>query len=269
MDPEWETTRVSSVGELADILIGLGGRGWLFRGHPTSYGSLIPSIDRPPLDVLARVEKLKLERQSIDTFRAAAKYFAHDGEAAAMADDLIALMVLRHYDVPTRLLDWSGSGLVAAYFAACAHPTCEGEIWAFDRPYYQNEGVKQWRRWPETTLNGSGNPEDFAPQLTAFLPDVPSDYWFVCLFYQRPGFPRQLAQHGAFSMTANFSEDHAPHIARLMGDKARFHRLMIPAAIKSELVAFLREHHGLWRGALYPDSAGAAQTAAALFPVAL
>jgi hypothetical protein len=229
---------------------------------------LIPSIDRPPLEGLGRAEKLALERQSIDTYRAAAQYFAHEGEKPAMTDDLIALMVLRHYDVPTRLLDWSRSPFVAAFFAAHAHQSHDGEIWAFDQQRYQSEGLKQWVKWPETTKNGTGRPEDFTPQITAFQPNVPKDYWFVCLFYLSPGFHRQLAQDGAFSMTANFSQDHAPHIARLIADKALHHRFVIPAGVKQELLAFLHTRYGLWEGALYPDSAGAAQVAKSVFPIA-
>jgi len=76
-----------------------------------------PSIDRDALRNLPCAEKLALERRAIDIFRSTAGFFA-DGDQPAMDDDVVVLMVLRHYGVPSRILDWSWSPVVAAYFAA-------------------------------------------------------------------------------------------------------------------------------------------------------
>ena len=40
------------------------------------------------------------------------------------------LFVMRHHGVPTRLLDWSESPLVAAFFSAIKHDDRDGAIWA-------------------------------------------------------------------------------------------------------------------------------------------
>jgi hypothetical protein len=210
------------------------------------------------------VRKLSLERSSLDTFRSIARYFSDDGERQAMSTDLTVLMVLRHYLVPCRLLDWSLSPFVAAFFAADGNERQEGELWTFEHERYRVEGAQQWRRWPETTEGRSGDPAHFVADLTAFLPDEPPD-WFVCHFYPE-GFPRQRAQNGFYSMTARFDRDHSQAIARLLGDRAFFHRYVISARIKASLRATLRDRHGIWRGALYPDSAGAARIAADVFP---
>jgi hypothetical protein len=65
-------------------------------------------------------------------------------------NDLVALMVLRHYGAPTRLLDWSLSPYVAAYFAV-SEGDRNGELWAFNEPQYELNGKEQWRKYPETT----------------------------------------------------------------------------------------------------------------------
>ena len=179
-------------------------------------------------------------------------------------NDMVALSVLRHYGVRCRLLDWSLSPWVAAYFAVQDNDAEDGEIWAFDEPLYEEEGKKQWRRSPETTTDGSGDPSKWEPGLTAFTLEEPPN-WFVCIFYE-PGFHRQLAQQSAYSMTARFGRDHADAIAELLGDPKRYHRYVIAAELKPKLKTYLREYLGVWRGSLFPDSAGAADTAETVFP---
>lgn len=265
----WDSTPVESAEALLSALLELRGRRWLFRGQSRPHGTIFPSIDRCPMEKFERVQKLALERQSIDTFRSAAKVFGHPGEEVARVNDIIALAVLRHYGARTRLLDWSRSPHVAAFFAACSNLDADGEVWAFDEPLYEPEGHKQWQKWPECTVDGDG--QTFQAHLTAFLAEEPPD-WFICVFYdhllapQLNAFPRQVAQSGAYSMTARFGQDHAVHIARLLGDDSHCKRFVLSAQQKPDVLRQLLEKHGIWRGALYPDAAGAAETAGALFP---
>jgi hypothetical protein len=204
-----------------------------------------------------------LERRSIDLFRSTARFFAHPGEQGALTDDFIALMVLRHYGIPTRLLDWTMSPYVAAYFAACDDDTKDGEIWAFDEPLYESVGRKQWEKLRQTTRAGTGHHNDFDAKLTAFTLDEPDD-WFCCGFYPG-GFARQNAQAGAYTITPRFNSNHASAIASLLDQPSHYHRYVIKADFKRRLLDILRETHGIWRGSLYPDSAGAADIAREAF----
>jgi hypothetical protein len=181
-----------------------------------------------------------------------------------MESDLITLMVLRHHEVPTRLLDWSTSPYVAAYFAVCCRDDKDGEIWSFDQRLYETKGRQQWERFPETTRDGSGNPEKFDYSLpAAFTVEEPRN-WVVALFYD-PGFPRQKAQKSLFSLTPQFDRCHAEAIRELLGDESACHRYVIKRGLKPKLRTILREAHGIWRGSLFPDSAGAADTARVVF----
>ena len=266
MPHSWNTTPLDSEAEALRVLSELQGKRWLCRGQSKRYGGLVPSIDRGPLQNLSRSEKLTLERRSIDLFRLTARFFAHPGEENAVANDMATLMVMRHYEVPTRLLDWSLSPYVAAYFAAPDpdHDKEDGEIWSFDERLYEKVGGQQWKQWPETTSDYSGDGLKFRAELTAFKSDEPPN-WFTCNFYP-VGFPRQSAQAGAYTMTARFGRDHASAIADLLCEPSHYALYVVSASLKPKLRRILHESHGIWRGSLFPDSAGAAGTARTVFP---
>lgn len=253
MTRSWNSTTLTSAVEALDLLTELRGKTWLSRGQSARHNTLIPSIDREWRARVCRDEKLRLERQSIDLFRASARFFAHPGEELAMRDDITTLMVLRHYGVPTRLLDWSMAPHIAMYFAACTNDSQDGELWSFDEHFYESAGLEQWARWPQTTRNGQ-----FRAGLTAFSLDQPPN-WFICGFYE-PGFPRQHAQEGVYTLTARFGRDHADAISDLLCDPTRYHLYVVSAALKPELRRHLRDRHGIWRGPLFPDTAGVAET---------
>jgi len=259
MPSNWESTKLGSVEDVFRTLTELKKRRWLSRGHSQQYEGLWPSIDRPPFAQLNRATKLEMESRSIRTFRSTALFFASEGESAALKNDVIALMVLRHYGVRTRLLDWSMSPFVAAFFAVSSHDNQDGEIWAFSHDDYAREGKLQWRDWPETTSDGSGDDDKFKAELTAFSVTEPPD-WIIACWYPE-GFPRQNAQSGLYTMTARFGVNHAEKMRALLRSDERCRHLVIPAALKEDLRAALRAEHNIWRGPLYPDSAGAADTA--------
>ena len=251
---KWATTRLSTVKEASNILMLLKAKGWLCRGQ-SRHWRLKPSIERCH-KISSPAAKRKIERRSIEIFRSSARNLC-SGEEAAIRDDFIALMVLRHYGFPTRLLDWTGSPFVAAYFACVDDQDRDGAIWAFDRLLYEQEGKNQWRKHQQTTFDESGKDTAFRPELTAFLKNPPS--WFVCLFYP-PGFPRQNAQQSAFSFTSRFGAKHDDEIASLLKNPEKYHRLIVPSELKPKLLKTLYERYGIQRGALFPDTAGAVDT---------
>jgi FRG domain. len=142
-------------------------------------------------------------------------------------------MVLRHYSVKTRLLDWSGSPYVAAYFAVHDQDTQDGELWSFDRVRYEEMGKEQWQRWPETTTDRSGDPSKFAAGLTAFITDDDPPDWVIAAFYP-VGFPRQDAQSGAHTVTARFGRDRADALQSPLNDPSKQCRCVIPAKLNRQ-----------------------------------
>jgi len=62
-------------------------------------------------------------------------------------------------------------------------------------------------------------------------------------------------------MTARLGIDHDAAISKLLLSDDKFYcRYVVPLKLKADLRRSLRELHGIWRGSLFPDSAGAAVT---------
>lgn len=263
MQTGWNSTKLKSTELVLAKLESLLNAGWIFRGQSELFNNLNPSFERHVLLGKARFKMLSIERECINIFRANVKSFCGRGEESSLSNDLIALMVLRHYGAPSRLLDWSSSPWVATYFAVQDHDESDAEIWTFDHTVYALNGKEQWRRYPETTTDGSGDPDKFDYNLTtAFLPEYPHD-WFVLMFYKSE-FPRQNAQKAAYSMTPQFGVDHADALRNLLKDPSYFHRYIIPANLKPSLRQTLKDNYEIWRGPLFPDSSGATETAKTL-----
>ena len=97
---------------------------YVFRGVPDEDYSLETSIKR----FVGESEKWNLEPLLLRNF---AQYAAGEIDEPRSVWDLLS--IAQHYGLPTRLLDWSFSPLVAAYFATRTGDTeYDGAIWAVD-----------------------------------------------------------------------------------------------------------------------------------------
>lgn len=89
------------------------GSGWLFRGHADETWKLTTSLHREHFHVpLERIEKKMLEM-----FKRRAHNFLTGPLLPSESDNLSWLAIMQHFGAPTRLLDWTASPFVAAYFA--------------------------------------------------------------------------------------------------------------------------------------------------------
>jgi hypothetical protein len=89
-----------------------------FRGHGDERWELVPSLGRKTGRVKAEAYLIKRFRQN------ATLLMSH-----VPTGDWDWLFIMQHHGVPTRLLDWTESPLVALYFAVSEKPKQNGALW--------------------------------------------------------------------------------------------------------------------------------------------
>jgi FRG domain. len=92
-----------------------------FRGQVNSDWGLLPKIYRGS-------ENSKYEREMFRDFKLRASAYIE----TMPKNDMEWLFIMQHYGMPTRLLDWSESYLIALYFSVISSPDTDGAVWVIE-----------------------------------------------------------------------------------------------------------------------------------------
>lgn len=232
---------------------------WAFRGQPQEFGNLVPSFERQFSRKSHGAAEL-IEKKLLEAFR---KHYAQLEELTSdmpqpnsigIGHDLVCLSVMQHYEIPTRLLDWTSDFWTAVYFACAGDPGSKGELWQYDRRMFVVQREK------EPTFNALVGGDPFGAPEPIILGTRGSAKIYELDPQLSPRMKRQFAHHTV--CTSVFSD----HVHLLFGlQKTAFPEVASPkwfmkhtidAPCKPKALQYLAEHLGINASSVFPDVVG-------------
>jgi hypothetical protein len=227
--------------------------GRMYRGEPSSNWQLESTLRRalPASDDLLLVEGDLLFR-----YRQAVGNFIAPGQIPSGHIDWLASM--QHLGAPTRLLDFTASPYVAAYFAMEQEAEGDAVIWSFDKWWFQSR-CEDILAGYDRPLKGLGHPhlvnwlyeKELLPARRLVAPAG-------CFRLSQ----RQLAQQAVFMVTGDLSVSFEENI-RAMGTEEELSQAIVRYELKRSYRAEVLEDLRLMnvsRMTLFPSLDGFAQS---------
>ena len=206
-----------------------------YRGHSLVNWKLEPSYNRQ--------KNLPEEKILVNEFRQKASYLL---EKHVPTDDFDWFFLMQHYGVPTRLLDWTESPLVALYFAVedKKRVSKDGALWLLmpnklnENSYKDDNGyIPAFEE--DDYMNGYRTKTD---RMTAQMDDMKP----IAAIAKRNN-PRIQAQLGVFTISHRGS----PPIEKV-GDMKHVKKFIVPAKNKEQILGEL-ELLGLGKLQVFPE----------------
>lgn len=237
------------------------GKLW-WRGHSDSSWNLEPSVMRVKTEDNLRyshepsIAKTPASSYSRSFERGSASYFLR--KAGTRAEKIPPLpdngglngwvewlTLMQHHELPTRLLDWTQSFLVALFFVLeDKYHEKDGALWVLDPVALNHCYTKR-----EQVYDGSQDNVQKIAKVAFFDGDVSEEMSTVIAFLPHEFHPRMLAQHIAFTIHGGetpiiLSEDNK--------SKSFLLKIEIAASLKENIKRFL-QITGMTRASLFPD----------------
>ncbi len=232
---------------------------YAFRGLARDYPHLLPTLVH---ECRARHDRrgLAKERRLVEQFRQRAWRFLDWHERAylgisaadtAREDPAVgglrwdqpsiwsAIAIARHYSVPTRLIDWTQSSLIAAYFAASQWPKQDGIVWWYSQSALEDalraDGERLWQEvWRVPSRDDW--PQERALHRRAF--SLAATPWVSKVHHEVP-FHRLKVQQGFFTASGRLDEPHDALIDALQAGRIPRGRVQVPSVLKRPLLDHL------------------------------
>lgn len=214
--------------------------GHVFRGQAKYRWELKPVLLRH-LETLGLGENLRaarvLEDEALRDFKRPAHHYLAANEYVRMVNqwDLSWWTHMRHWQAPTRLLDWTRSFWVALYFACIDDWDSDGAVWEMDSILVDDAVKRKGRSLP--------NPPEWAGKE---LIDRRQEWLYdqanpsvVALIDTEIQSERMVVQQGVFSVCSNVLKEHSAVLLHLA--PAAITKWCISKENKPELLRELRQ----------------------------
>ena len=199
------------------------------RGEPRPYPERISCFGRlcPELE-----NSSEIERMLYDQFWHGALPHLTPSEAYMASQTVMSRLVLmQHHGVPTRVLDWTASPWVAAYFAAQSPADEDGFVWAFSLDAEQAGRPSKWNSLAPLAHEKSPN---------KFFDSLETAPQFVMVYSLNIATPRTYAQQALVTLAHPWNHDHVALLGRCLNEQ-KGTVLKIPASLKKGLMERLRK----------------------------
>ncbi len=212
-----------------------------YRGQSNTNYRLLPKIYRN------QIIGSEFEREMVRDFKLYSQQFID----SKVSTDIESLFIMQHYGMPTRLLDWTESSLVALYFCVKENQSkSDGVVWTMN-PWILNSNILDVSRYvpsysSEILKNYIINidSENFERTVTAKTP---------LAFRPLRNNQRIIAQKGMFVIFGNESKD-LEEINSLR-DESFLNKIIVDKNYKKKILKELF-YSGISESVIFPDIEG-------------
>lgn len=224
-------------------------------GLETSFLRMTRHLARP------NVAALQLEGAARLEFMSRAHLFIDPGSMAKVKTIPCWWALMQHHGAPTRLLDWSASPYVAAYFATQQDGSDrDGAVWCFCHRRLEAAFAREYgATLPELVRTAEEDPR--VKRLHAALGSPRARPSVVPLAFPFFSSPRMAEQQGRFTMCLRVHQDHTIIATKIPLTHVR--KIVIPHAAKPDFLAELRRMN-ITAAALFPGVDGLGRSIAEL-----
>jgi hypothetical protein len=256
----WETCEVESfeqfVKALADVMPATtaNDRLYWFRGQSNSNFDLEPAFLRNSSGLnLSRTDAVGLESEALKAFQSRAHLFVSPHLLQKVRTIPCWWALMQHHGAPTRLLDWTVSPYVAAYFAAQQDGEKKaGTVWSFCSGKLRESFESDYR-----TKLPDFESDEAPPWYEQKLEELCEKPLVIPLTFNFASSERIVAQQGRFTMCFKLQQKHDCIIEQIGSKYIR--KLLIPHDKKPQFLLTLRDMN-ITGAALFPGIDGLGQS---------
>ncbi|MGO9147506.1 MAG: FRG domain-containing protein [Desulfomonilia bacterium] len=252
----WIEMSVTNWAELSALFDNLqigrtGDPSWCFRGQANASWDLKPSILRLFGDRgISHKKAHGIENGVFRRFMAEAHlHFGTDLPPPNINPAPGWWILMQHHHCPTRLLDWTKSPYVAAYFAVEQLTGLDRAIWILPSSPLETQMTHEFGRMFENYEN------------MCFFSDAPEQAIYpICGIMHSD---RSVAQQGVYTVSTDILADHAPLIQASLAKTSwakHFVKVIVPSSLKHEGLYRLRTMN-ITASSLFPGPDGVGKAA--------